>query len=175
MATLALGAPYRRLWSATLLSNLGDGVRAAAFPLAIGGLSGGFFAAALTRRIGVRITTLACLALAAAGQLALGTTSSVILTAAVLATSSMAFAIWNVQARTTIQRTVPAHLLGRVISINGAVITAASLAGAGLGGITASRLGLHAPFLLGIPVLVVAGTLTAVTGSSAQDSYPVKG
>lgn len=33
MATLALGAPYRRLWSATLLSNLGDGVRAAAFPL----------------------------------------------------------------------------------------------------------------------------------------------
>ena len=33
MTTLALGAPYRRLWSATLLSNLGDGVRAAAFPL----------------------------------------------------------------------------------------------------------------------------------------------
>ena len=33
MATLALGAPYRRLLSATLLSNLGDGIRAAAFPL----------------------------------------------------------------------------------------------------------------------------------------------
>lgn len=128
---------------------------------AIGGLSGGFFAAALTRRVGVRITTLACLALAAAGQLALGTTSSVIPTAAVLATSSMAFAIWTVQVRTTIQSTVPTHLLGRVISINRAVITAASLAGAGLGGITASRLGLHAPFLLGIPVLVVAGILTA--------------
>ena len=33
MATVALGPPYRRLWSATLLSNLGDGIRAAAFPL----------------------------------------------------------------------------------------------------------------------------------------------
>lgn len=130
---------------------------------AIGGLSGGLFAAALTRRIGPKNTTLACLALAAAGQLALGTTSSVIPTAAVLATSSMAFAIWTVQARTTIQSNAPAHLLGRVISINRAVITAASLAGAGLGGITASRLGLHAPFLLGIPVLIVAGILTAAS------------
>lgn len=137
---------------------------------AIGGLSGGLFAAALTRRVGARITTLACLALAAAGQLALGTTSSVIPTAAVLATSSMAFAIWSVQARTTIQSTVPAHLLGRVISINRAVITAASLAGAGFGGITAGRLGLHAPFLLGIPVLLVAGILTAASRKTFADA-----
>ncbi|WP_034264657.1 MFS transporter [Actinospica robiniae] len=136
---------------------------------AVGGLSGGFFAAALTRRIGPRITTMACLGLAAAGQLALATTSSVILTAAVLATSSMAFAIWNVQARTTIQRTVPTHLLGRVISINRAVITAASLAGAGLGGITASRLGLHAPFLLGVPVLIVAGALIATSRTTSAN------
>lgn len=140
---------------------------------AIGGLSGGFFAAGLARRVGARATTLICLALAAAGQLALGVTSSVIATAAVLATSSMAFAIWNVQARTTIQSTVPSHLLGRVISINRAVITAASLAGAGLGGVIASRLGLHAPFLLGIPILIVAGILTAATrktfaGAAAQ-------
>lgn len=140
---------------------------------AIGGLSGGFFAAGLARRVGARATTLICLALAAAGQLALGVTSSVVATAAVLATSSMAFAIWNVQARTTIQSTVPSHLLGRVISINRAVITAASLAGAGLGGVIASRLGLHAPFLLGIPILIVAGILTAATrktfaGAAAQ-------
>ena len=130
---------------------------------AVGGLSGGFFAAALTRRVGAKATTLICLALAAAGQLALGATSSVIATAAVLATSSMAFAIWTVQARTTIQSAVPADLLGRVISINRAVITAASLAGAALGGITASRLGLHAPFLLGIPILIVAGILIATS------------
>ncbi|HWG22581.1 MFS transporter [Actinospica sp.] len=137
---------------------------------AFGGLSGGFFAATLTRRIGAKATALTCLALAAAGQLALGTTNSVIATAAVLATSSMAFAIWNVQARTTIQSAVPTDLLGRVISINRAAVTAASLAGAGLGGITASRLGLHAPFLLGIPVLIAAGILIAASPKTFADT-----
>jgi MFS family permease len=130
---------------------------------AVGGLSGGLFAATATRRLGARVTTLACLALAAGGQVALGTTSSVTATAAVLATSSMAFAIWNVQARTTIQRTVPSDLLGRVSSINRTAITAASVLGAGLGGFAAHRLGLHAPFLLGLPILVAAGLLVAVS------------
>ena len=82
---------------------------------------------ALSRRVGAKVTTLICLALTTAGQLALGTTSSVIAVAAVLATSSMAFAIWNVQARSTIQRAVPADLLGRVVSINRVVIAAGSL------------------------------------------------
>lgn len=128
---------------------------------AVGGLSGGFFAGTLTRRVGAKITTLTCLALATAGLVALGTTSSVIATAAVMVTSSMAFAIWNVQARTTIQRAVPSDLLGRVISINRVVITAGSLVGASLGGVAASGLGLHAPFLLGLPILIFAGILVA--------------
>ena len=130
---------------------------------AVGGLGGGFVAATLTRRVGARVTTLICLTLAAVGQLALGTTSSVLATAGVMATSSMAFAIWTVQVRTTIQRAVPSSLLGRVISINRVIITAGSLLGATLGGITASRLGLHAPFLLGLPILIIAGTLVAVS------------
>lgn len=128
---------------------------------AVGGVSGGLIAAPLTRRVGAKTTTLISLILAAAGQLALGTTSSVAVTAAVMATSSMAFAIWNVQVRTTIQRTVPSDLLGRVISINRVLITAGSLFGAALGGITATALGLHAPFLLGVPVLLIAITLVA--------------
>jgi MFS family permease len=130
---------------------------------AVGGLVGGFFAATATRRFGAKITTLGCLALAASGQLALGTTSSVIVTAAVLATSSMAFAVWNVQARTIIQRAVPSDLLGRVSSINRTVIAAASVIGASLGGFTAYHLGLHAPFLLGLPILVAAGLLVAAS------------
>ncbi|HET9172765.1 MAG TPA: MFS transporter [Actinospica sp.] len=138
---------------------------------AVGGLSGGFLAAALTRRIGAKLTTLTCLALAALGQLALGATSSTAATAAVLASSSMAFAIWTVQARTAIQSAVPAELLGRVISINRAVITAASLLGAALGGLTADRLGLHAPFLLGIPILLVAALLIAANrDTSSRDT-----
>jgi predicted MFS family arabinose efflux permease len=139
---------------------------------AVGGLSGGFFAATLTRAVGAKITTLVCLTLAAAGQVALGTTTSVFATAVVMITSSMAFAIWTVQARTTIQRAVPPELLGRVISINRVIITASSLIGASLGGLAGSRLGLHAPFLLGLPILVLAGILVgasrrAFTGSAA--------
>jgi MFS family permease len=137
---------------------------------AVGGLGGGLVAATVSRRFGAKITTLGCLALATAGQLALGTTSSVIATAAVLATSSMAFAIWNVQARTTIQRVVPPDLLGRVTSINRTVVTAASVIGASFGGLTARHLGLHAPFLLGLPILTAAGLL--VTASRTSLSGP---
>jgi MFS family permease len=130
---------------------------------AVGGLGGAFFAATLTRRFGARTTALGCLTVAAAGQVALGTTSSVIATATVLATSSMAFAIWNVQARTIIQRAVPPDLLGRVTSINRTVSTAASVLGAGLGGVSALHLGLHAPFLLGLPILTAAAVFVAVS------------
>lgn len=130
---------------------------------AIGGLLGGFLAAGITARFGATITTVGCLGLAAAGQLMLGLTSSVIATAAVLGTSSMAFAIWNVQARTTVQRSAPAELLGRIMSINRTVIAAATLIGAGLGGLAASHLGLHAPFLLGLPVLLGATAFVAIS------------
>lgn len=130
---------------------------------AVGGLSGGFVAAALTTRAGAKITTLICLILATAGQVTLAATSSLIATTAVLTTSSLAFAIWSVHARTTIQRAVPPELLGRILSINHVVIAAASLIGAALGGAAASRFGLHAPFLLGLPILAVAGILIAAS------------
>ncbi|MBO0812427.1 MAG: MFS transporter [Microlunatus sp.] len=139
---------------------------------AIGGLLGGFLAAGVIGRFGAKIATLGCLGLAAAGQLMLGLTSSVIATAAVLGTSSMAFAIWNVQARTTVQRSAPAELLGRIMSINRTVIAAATLIGAGLGGLAASHLGLHAPFLLGLPVLLGA---TASVAASHQTFAPGAG
>lgn len=37
---IALGAPYHRLWAATALSNVGDGIRAAALPLLAAALTG---------------------------------------------------------------------------------------------------------------------------------------
>lgn len=134
---------------------------------AVGGLAGGFIAARVSELLGPKKVTLCCLGLAASGQLLLGTTNSVIATATVLATSSMAFAIWNVIARTSIQRATPADLLGRVISIIGTIITAASILGAFLGGLAADQLGLHAPFLLGLPVLVAAGVFVAARKSIA--------
>lgn len=137
---------------------------------AIGGLSGGFVAARASRLLGPKNATLACLALAAAGQLLLGTTSSPTATAIVLATSSMAFAIWNVIARTSIQRATPADLLGRVSSVNGTMITAASILGALLGGLAADHFGLHTPFLLGIPILIAALIFVAVRPFTTTDA-----
>ncbi|WP_152360259.1 MFS transporter [Microlunatus speluncae] len=123
---------------------------------AVGGLAGGLVAARIGRAIGLRWTIVGCLVVAAAGQLALGTTSSTVITALVLASSSLVFAVWNVAARTLIQRRTPTELLGRVASINGTVITAASILGALLGGVTAEQLGLQAPFLFGVPLLIIA-------------------
>jgi len=130
---------------------------------AVGGLAGGFLAARMITYFGGKITTLGCLVLALLGQLLLGTTSSVIATAAVLASSSAAFAIWNVLARTAAQRTAPPELLVRVNGIQRTVIATATLIGAALGGLSAHGLGLHAPFLLGIPLLVGAIGLVAVS------------
>lgn len=73
----------------------------------------------------------------------------------------MAFAIWNVIARTSIQQATPGDLLGRVTSVNGTMITAASILGAFLGGLAADHLGLHTPFLLGIPILIAAAIFIA--------------
>ena len=104
----------------------------------------------------MRSTITASLLIAAAGQLALGVTSNTVVTATVLATSSLVFAVWNVAARTLIQRRTPPQMLGRISSINSTVIITASILGALLGGIVAQQLGLHAPFLLGVPLLLVA-------------------
>ena len=139
---------------------------------AIGGLAGGLVAARVINSVGAKITALICLALAVIGQLLLGTTSSAIATAAVLASSSAAFAIWNVQARTTVQRTAPAELLGRINGIQRTVIASATLIGAALGGLSAHRLGLHAPFLLGVPVLLAALLLVAISRNAFPGSAP---
>lgn len=123
---------------------------------AVGGLTGGLLAARIVRAVGMRSTIAGSLLIAAAGQLALGITSDVAVTAIVLATSSLVFAVWNVAARTLIQQRTPTEMLGRISSINSTVITTASILGAVFGGIVAQQLGLHAPFLLGVPLLLAA-------------------
>jgi predicted MFS family arabinose efflux permease len=123
---------------------------------AVGGLTGGLLAARVVRAVGMRSTITASLLIAVAGQLALGLTSDVVVTAIVLATSSLVFVVWNVATRTLIQRRTPPELLGRISSINSTVIITASILGAVLGGIVAQQLGLHALFLFGVPLLLVA-------------------
>ncbi|MEQ4206909.1 MFS transporter [Actinopolymorpha sp. B9G3] len=123
---------------------------------AIGGLAGGFSAARISRTVGSTGVLLASLLLsAAAAQAVLGLTSHTILTVLMLAVSSFAFGVWNVVTTTLRQKLSPSDLLGRVTSANQTAILSASPLGALLGGLAANALGLRAPFLLGVPLLVL--------------------
>jgi MFS family permease len=123
---------------------------------AVGGLAGGFSAARISRAVGSTGVLLACLLLAAAAaQAALGLTSHTVLTVLMLAVSSFAFGVWNVVSTTLRQTLTPSALLGRVTSADRTAILSASPLGALLGGLAADTLGLRAPFLLGVPLLVL--------------------
>ncbi|HVX45480.1 MAG TPA: MFS transporter [Mycobacteriales bacterium] len=134
---------------------------------AAGGLVGSLAATRLSARFGVARCLIWALLVAAAGQLLLGFTADVTATVLSLVSSSLVFGVWNVLTTTLIQTLTPDHLLGRVVSAERTVVMGASPLGALLGGIAATGLGLHAPFLLGAPLLLGAVALgrRAVGGS----------
>jgi MFS family permease len=123
---------------------------------AIGGLAGGFTAARISRTVGSTGALLASLLVsAAAAQVVLALTAHSVLTVLMLSVSSFAFGIWNVVTTTLRQTLTPSDLLGRVTSADRTAILSASPIGALLGGLAANALGLRAPFLLGVPLLVL--------------------
>ena len=127
---------------------------------AFGGLLGGLTAARLTRAIPSTGTLLPALLVAAAGaQAVLAFTTHVVLTTGSLAVSSFAFGVWNVVTVTQRQKLTPSQLLGRVTSAERTAIMGASPLGALLGGLAASGLGIRAPFVLGLPVILVGAVL----------------
>jgi MFS family permease len=128
---------------------------------AIGGITAGGTAAALTRRIGPWRTLLAAGLAMAVSQAGLGLTANVIIAAVLLAFSSAAFALFNVTAVTMRQRQVPDALLGRVTSVYGTVTQGAEALGAIAGGALAATAGIRAPMLIGAgPIAVVTILLT---------------
>lgn len=124
---------------------------------AVGGITAGATAAALTRRIGPWRSLLAAGLAMAASQAALGLTGNVIVAALLQVASSGAFALFNVTAVTMRQRQVPEPLLGRVTSVYGTVAQGAEALGALGGGVIAAAAGIRAPMLIG------AGPIAAVT------------
>jgi hypothetical protein len=148
MSTMALGPAYARLWTATALSNVGDGIRAAAIPLL-----------AAAGRISLGATLALATAVTGAAQLVLGLTGAVTVIAASLALSGYAFAVGNVAVVSMRQRATPANLLGRVTATYRTLVNSAAAVGALLGGIAAAGLGVRAPMLAGAPVLIMAGLL----------------
>lgn len=137
---------------------------------ALGGLAGGLLAARIAQRVRSIGRLLAGLLLIAAlVQIILATTADPIVTAVMLAASSFAFGVFNVVTVTAFQSLTPTELLGRVGSANRTAIMGASPIGALLGGAAASTLGLRAPLLLGVPVLLVGALLAS---SRLRDRLP---
>jgi MFS family permease len=126
----------------------------------IGGLAGGLAAARLARTIRPVGRLLVSLLLGAGvAQAVLGLSADPIVTTVALSVSSFAFGVWNVVSVTLRQTLAPADHLGRVTSADRTAIMGASPLGALLGGLAAGAFGIRAPFLLGLPILLVGALL----------------
>lgn len=157
------------LYAQQILSMSADGFGLLIAVGGVGGLVGAFIAGRLTRLTGHGTTLLATLVAAAACQAAMGLTSSVIVAGAALTGSSAAFAVWNVVSLTLRQRLSPDELQGRVAGAYRTLLMGAEPVGALVGGVAATLLGLRAPMLLGVPILLV----TVVFGYRAMTAPDV--
>lgn len=126
---------------------------------AAGGLAGAWCASWFTGRTSTSTAMLGALVLAAAAQAALGLSTNVLLAGIALVLSSFAFAVWNVANVTLRQRVTPSRMLGRVNSCYRTLLFGVQPVGAIAGGALAGWLGLRAPVLFGVPVLIVAAAV----------------
>lgn len=151
--------PVLVLYARRILELSGTGFGLLLSAGAVGGIMGAASAARLTARVGRAAVLTGSLVVAAAAQALLGLTSTVALAAAALAASSFVFGLWTVAAVTLRQRLAPPAMLGRVNASYRTVLIGVQPVGALLGGVVADLLGLRAPMLLGVPVLLVAAVL----------------
>ena len=135
---------------------------------AVGSVVGSLGASRATARLGASAVLAGALLVAAATQLVLGLTSSVGVALAMLAGSGLAFGLWNVVAVSVRQRLAPDELLGRINGAYRFLGVGGYSVGAASGGVVAHVLGIRAPFLVGVPLLVAAAVaLVAVASGPA--------
>lgn len=135
--------------------ELGYGLTLAAF--GGGGLIGGLTAAGIARRFGAVRTIRGVILLAAVSQVLLGTSSQLLVAAAMIAVVSFGGSVWSVLTNSLRQGLVPDRLLGRVTSAHRLLSFGAMPLGALLGGLVGRSLGLRAPFLLAAAGLAILG------------------
>lgn len=140
-------------------------VHAAGFGLllsieAVGALSGSLLAARLRARLGTTACVVLALFIAAAGNLAVATTSSVVFVAAMWMVVSFTGGLWTVVTNSLRQSLVPDRLLGRVQSAHRLLSWGAIPVGTLFGGALAEAWGLRAPFF------VAAGSLLVLTAAA---------
>lgn len=141
------------------LSNVGYGVLLAL--LAIGGVLGTGLAGPVNRRVGLTGVLLGVGLVQGAVLIAVGLSSSVLVAGGAMLIVGLTSMVWNVVTVSLRQRIVPAHLLGRVTSSYRVIGFGAMPLGALAAGGLAREVNLHAPFLCG-GVLVVVATVLCV-------------
>jgi MFS family permease len=124
--------------------------------LAVGGVLGSLVADRLGRALGTGRSFAVALWGSVAAYAGLGLTSDGAVAFALLAVLGATGMLWNVLSASFRQAVVPSRLMGRVNSVYRGATWGVIPVGAALGGVTADRLGLRAPFLLAAAVLVVA-------------------
>jgi MFS family permease len=125
----------------------------------VGGVAGGFVAPRLSRLLGSRRSIAGTVAGCGCAQLTLGLTSSVPVVVVALAASSFLFAVFSTLAVSMRQRATPEPLLGRVNAVFRFVGLGSAPFGAAIGGLLASSIGIRAPFLVSVPVVLAAAIL----------------
>ncbi|WP_158841146.1 MFS transporter [Saccharothrix deserti] len=163
-----LGADFTKLWFASAVSNIGDGLTLAAGPLLLASLTddpalvaGAVFAQQLPWLLfsllsGVIVDRLDRRKLAVGANLARGVIVTALVTLAVFGVHAV---VWNVITHSVRQREVPDELRGRVGSAFFLLSTGGSALGALVGGVLARQFGITAPFWSGL--VVVAGVAVA--------------
>ena len=145
---------------------------------AVGGLLGTALYGRLTRRVSLGNVMRAGLVIETLTHLALAlTTTAWVAMAVFLVFGAHAF-IWHTTSLTVRQRAVPAHLQGRVTSVNTIGVYGGLVIGSAVGGVLAGRYGVTAPFwfaFAGSAVFVVAlwREMTRIAHADEQRPAPV--
>ncbi|MGH2750338.1 MAG: MFS transporter [Actinomycetota bacterium] len=135
------------------LSEWGYGVLIAVS--SVGGLIGSLLGARLARLFGDGRSLYVIVLVMAAGDLAIGVTSSALVVAVAMSTFGLGAMWWNVIAVALRQSVVPDRLLGRVNSVYRLLAWGTIPLGAAVGGLLGELFGLRAAYFFSAAVLVV--------------------
>jgi MFS family permease len=136
--------------------------------LAVGGVLGSLVADRVGRALGTGRSFAVALLGSVAAYAGLGFTGDGVVAFALLALLGATAMLWNVLSAAFRQAVVPSRLMGRVNSVYRGATWGVVPLGAAVGGFSADRLGLRAPFLLAAAVLVVAAAVALPRLRSAR-------
>ena len=143
---------------------------------AIGGLLGVVLYGWITRRVSLGNVMRIGLVIETLTHLAMAVTTSPWVASLILFVFGAHAFIWGTTSITIRQRAVPAHLQGRVTSVNTICVFGGLVAGSAIGGVLATHYGVTAPFWFGFAgsalfVVLLWGELTKIAHAD-QESHP---